>query len=374
MTRRRIDWGSIRKLPSGRYQARYRVDGVEHTPGTFPTRSAAAEHLARVRADLGRGSWIDPLAGQVPLSDFAWRWLEERPNLRPRTRELYVSELRRHILPALGAVEVGNLTTGRVRTWHAAMLKAGRPGPTTVAKCYRLLRAILGTAVEDGLLAKNPCTIKGAGVERHAERSVATIEQVFQLAEAIDPRFRMMVVLASFTGLRLGELQALTPRNVDLAAGTVTVTRQLQELGGGGHYDGPPKSEAGYRTVAIPPAVLPLLAQQVAVVAADGPDAFLFGGVNGKPLRRGTFYTAWHAAVEKVGLPVGFHFHDLRHTGNTLAAATGASTKELMVRLGHSSPRAALIYQHASRERDAAIAAALSEAIVRSVGPVSEAS
>ncbi|MGH9230160.1 MAG: tyrosine-type recombinase/integrase [Acidimicrobiales bacterium] len=375
MARRRIDWGSIRKLPPGRYQARYRVDGIEqNAPGTFQTRSAAADYLAQVRTDLGRGAWIDPLAGQVPLADFAWRWLEERPNLRPRTRELYVSELKRHILPALGAIEVGSLTTSRVRTWHAAMLNAGRPGAPTVAKCYRLLRAILGTAVEDGLLAKNPCTIKGAGVERHPERSVATIEQVFQLAEVIDPRFRMMVLLASFTGLRLGELQALTPRSVDLAAGTVTVTRQLHELGRGGHYDGPPKSEAGYRTVAIPPAVLPRLAHQIEVVAAEGPEAFLFGGAQGKPLRRATFYTAWHAAVEKVGLPPGFRFHDLRHTGNTLAAATGASTKELMVRLGHSLPRAALIYQHASRERDAAIAAALSEAIVRSVGPVSEAS
>jgi hypothetical protein len=59
----------------------------------------------------------------------------------------------------------------------------------------------------------------------------------------------------------------------------------------------------------------------------------------------------------------GFRFHDLRHTGNTLAAATGASTKELMARMGHASPRAALIYQHATRERDEAIAVALDVAI-----------
>ena len=363
MPRRRTEWGSVRKLPSGRYQARYRVDGIMYAaPGTFPTRHEATAYLAQIRADL----WIDPLAGKVPLADYAWRWLEERPNLRPRTVELYESELRRHILPALGSVEIASLTTARVRTWHAQMLSSPRPGATTVAKCYRLLRAILGTAVEDGLISKNPCAIKGAGVEHHPERPVATIEQVFQLAEAIGPTYRAMVLLASFTGLRLGELQALTPRDVDLAGGTVKVTRQLQELGKGGHYDGPPKSDAGRRTVAIPQVLLPMLAEQIAGRSAGD---YVFGGANGRPLRRATFYRAWHAAIEKVGVGE-LRFHDLRHTGNTLAAATGASTKELMSRLGHSSPRAALIYQHASRERDAMIAKSLSDRIAGSVGGI----
>lgn len=143
MPRRRTDWGSIRKLPSGRYQASYQVEGIEYAdPETFATRKDATAYLAQVRADLGRSAWIDPNAGKVPLSDYAWRQLAERPNLRPRTRELYVSELKRHILPALGSIEIGSLTTSRVRTWHAWMLNAGQPGATTVAKCYRRLRAI----------------------------------------------------------------------------------------------------------------------------------------------------------------------------------------------------------------------------------------
>lgn len=369
--RHRTDWGSVRKLPSGRFQARYRVDGIEYSAEiTFASRKEATAFLAQIRADLGRGVWIDPLAGKVPLAEYASKWLAERPNLRPRTRELYESELKLHILPVLGTIEIANLTTARVRTWHAAMLGAARPGPTRVAKCYRLLRAILTTAVEDGLIPKNPCTVKGGGVEKHPERPVATVEQVFLLAGAIDPRHRAMVLLAAFTGLRLGELLALTPRDVNLVAGTVKVSRQLQELAFGGHYEGPPKSDAGRRTVAIPPVLLPLLADHIA--RSDNP-AFVFGGAEDKPLRRGTFYKAWHAAVAAVDLP-GLRFHDLRHTGNTLAAAMGASTKELMARLGHSSPRAALIYQHASRERDAAIAQALSDTIVKSVGPLTEAS
>lgn len=84
-----------------------------------------------------------------------------------------------------------------------------------------------------------------------------------------------------------------------------------------------------------------------------------------RPFRRATLYTAWHAATKRLGME-GFHLHDLRHTGNTLAAATGASTKELMARMGHASARAALIYQHATRDRDVVIATAL-DGMIRDV-------
>ncbi|MGI8807409.1 MAG: hypothetical protein ACR2KK_06145 [Acidimicrobiales bacterium] len=92
----------------------------------------------------------------MPLAEFAWRWLEERPNLRLRTRELYVSELKCHILPALGSIEVGSLTTSRVRAWHATMLSAGRPGPTTVAKCYRLPRGSWAPPSRTGYWPRTP--------------------------------------------------------------------------------------------------------------------------------------------------------------------------------------------------------------------------
>lgn len=367
MGRRRSPWGSVRKLPSGRYQARYRLDGVEYAaPGTFRTRSDANSYLAAVRADYERGSWVDPWAGRVALADFARRWLDERPALRPRTRELYESELKLHILPELGEVEVGSLTTARVRAWHAGMLTAGHPGPSTVAKCYRLLRSILATAVEDGLIVKNPCIIKGAGVEHHAERPIATVEEVFRLAAAIEPRLRTMVLLGAFCGLRLGELLGLRRASIDLGEGTVNVVDQVQELAGGGHFRGPPKSDAGRRTVSIPQALLPAVRAHLDERVGPEPEALVFGRTSTIPLRRGTFYAAWHDATRAAGL-TQLRFHDLRHTGNTLSAATGASTRELMARMGHSSPRAALIYQHATRERDTAIARALSETILRAV-------
>ena len=111
----RQSWGSIRKLNSGRYQVRYRSEGVEHTgPTTFRTKSEANAWLAGVRVDLERGAWIDPDAGCICLADYATSWLAERPGLRPRTRELYESELRLHILPVLGDLQLRHLSSARV--------------------------------------------------------------------------------------------------------------------------------------------------------------------------------------------------------------------------------------------------------------------
>ena len=109
-----ISWGSIRKLNSGRYQARYRFEGIQYTgPTTFRTKSEANAWLAGVRVDLDRGAWIDPDAGSISLADFATAWLAERPGLRPRTRELYESELRLHILPVLGDLQLRQLSSAR---------------------------------------------------------------------------------------------------------------------------------------------------------------------------------------------------------------------------------------------------------------------
>lgn len=189
----RRQFGSIRKLPSGRWQARYAgPDGQQvRAPSTFGTKGDAGRWLDGIRTDMDRGRWIDPIAGQVPLDTFARTWLRDRP-LRPRTRELYEGLLRLHILPTLGAIGLARLTPPKIRAWYADLTRGRYPGASTAAKAYRLLRTICATAVTDGLIAANPCDIDGAGRERPDERPVATVAEVCALADAVGPEHRLV--------------------------------------------------------------------------------------------------------------------------------------------------------------------------------------
>ncbi len=192
------------------------------------------------------------------------------------------------------------------------------------------------------------------------ERPIATVAEVEALADAVEPRYRLLVLMAAWASLRLGELSALTQADVDLFHGTVKVTKNRQRLNDGTSVVIAPKSEAGRRTVAIPPPLVPAIEQHLAAYAEPGPEGLIFVGPKGAPLDRSHWNRHWRKACSVVGRD-DLTFHDLRHTGNTLAAATGASTRELMARMGHSSMAAAIRYQHATDDRDQAIAAALGE-------------
>ena len=352
-------FGNVRELPSGRFQARYRgPDGVMRSaPTLFASRKDAGRWLTLTEAEILRGDWRDPTAGAVQFGEYAERWITERPRLRPRTVDLYRSLLRRHVAPDLAGLMVQDITPQVVRSWRAGLLARGVSESTT-AKAYRLIRAVMSTAVADDLVRRNPCAIPGAGTEPVAERPVVTVAQVFALAQAMPPRFRAFVLLATFAGLRFGELAALQRRHLDTEAGTVRVEETLIELSGGVLVTGPPKTQAGVRTVTLPPAILDDLRWHLSRFVGRSPSALVFVGPKGGRLRRGNFHRVWHRARVKAGVPA-LHLHDLRHTGNTLAAPH-ASLRELMARMGHASTRAALIYQHATRDRDREIAEALS--------------
>src|SRR5262245_16231285 len=252
-------FGSIRRRPSGRYQVRYRgPDGLERSaPETFVRKQDAERYLAMVESQLVRGEWTDPQRATVKVQEYASRWIEERPGLRPRTVDLYRWLLKRHITPHLGGVPLGRLDTPMIRGWRALLLSNG-VSQTMAAKAYRLLRAVLTTAVtEDRILGSNPCRVKGADAEKPAERPILTEVQVFELADLMPARYRAFVLLKTFANLRWGEITALQRIDVDADGATVRVRQQYIERRGGGLELGPPKSRAGVRTVAFPRAIGP---------------------------------------------------------------------------------------------------------------------
>jgi integrase len=254
-------------------------------------------------------------------------------------------------------VTVGELTLARVRRWRKKLLDSGI-SPITTAKAYRFLRAVMNTAVDDGLIKRSPCRIKGAGSEDSPERPVLSVAQVYALADAVGLRYRPLILLAAFSSLRWGELAALRPEDIDLDACTVRVTRQLNKPGAVPLF-GPPKSRAGRRVVDFADLIVPDLRQHLRAVPAG---ALAFTSPEGTALSNTNFRRrVWGPAVAAVGLE-GVHIHDLRHTGNQFTANAGANPRELMARMGHDSPRAALIYMHSSDKRQRTLADAVAKA------------
>ena len=360
VTKRRLSNNDVR------YDVRYRTPSNAVRTKTFRTNREAVRFARTVEVDKSQGGFADPRLARIKLEEYATTWLAERPNLREHTRDLYGLQLRLHILRRmgdieLGATELGQLSPSLVRAWHSRLSTELRPN--SAAKCYRLLRTILSTAVADGLIAQNPCKIDGAGVERTAERPVATVAQVWDLAKKVPDRYRCLILLAGFVGLRRGELLGLERRHVDLPHRTLRIEQQQMEFADGRLVLRPPKTTAGIRTIALPEFLVSELKAHIARFAGPGIEGRVFTGERGGPLRNKAVRHNWCQARDRVDLPQGFRFHDLRHTANTLAATTGASTRELMHRLGHASSVAALRYQHLTHERDAEVARLLDELV-----------
>ncbi len=355
-----------RLLPSGaeRFDVRYRLPSGQARTKTVRTITEARQFQATTKADRARGGLVDPKAGRLTLTDYATDWIDTRSGLRPRTVDHYKALLRLHIAPTIGKTQLGKLDPACVRAWHSKMVKAA-PESTTPAKAYRLLRAVLNTAVTDGRILSNPCSIKGGGAESHPERPTVSPAEVRALADAVAKQRRCMVLLAGFLGLRLGEVLGLAVRHVDLLHGTVTVERQLQEAGKTGEQIiTSPKSDKGRRVLPMPAMVAAELKAHLERMGdrRQDPDAFLFTGAKGGPLRRYVWQTEWTKARTKAGHST-LRFHDLRHSALTLYAATGATIAELQAHAGHASPEAAMRYQHATQDRATALAALVDKVI-----------
>jgi len=177
-------FGSVRRLPSGRWQARYwdAAGNRVGAPTTFATKGDAQRWLSAAETDQNRGEWHDPRLGDVPFCEWADRWMATKaPTLGLATQDLYRYLLRRHVVPRFGSMAVGRITAAEVQAWLADLHRS-ELSPNTVAKAYRCLSGAMDGAVDAGLIARSPCTLKGAGTERHAEMQIATPEQVAGLA------------------------------------------------------------------------------------------------------------------------------------------------------------------------------------------------
>ncbi|MCA1842584.1 MAG: site-specific integrase, partial [Actinobacteria bacterium] len=285
MSRRRR-FGAVRKLPSGRWQVRFRqptTGAYQTAPGTFATKTEAGRWLSMLEADMLRGVWVDPTMGEVCFKEVANRWQATKAHLRPSTRALYDWLLVKHILPTFGDRPIGTITTLDLQMWISDRHANSGLGPNSVAKAYKIVRSVMESAVDGGLILRSPCRVKGAATEHLPEMRAATVEEVASLAQAADPRWQALILLAAYSGLRWGELAGLRRCDVDALHRTASIEHQLTEVNGHLSFQ-TPKTNAGVRTISVPQFVIDVLVDHLARWSAPGPDGLVFVMPEGTPL------------------------------------------------------------------------------------------
>lgn len=366
-SRDKRSFATIRKLPSGRFQVRYTgPDGVRHkAPSTFAARIDAEAFIVAKRREIDRGIWdatAEVKHEAVTFGAYASAWIDGRQvagrPIKERTREHYQAILDDHLVPAFGSRQLAAISPKDVREWHATTL-ADRP--TMRSHAYSLLRTIMNSAVNDELIDANPCRITGAGRAKRVHKiRPASVEELASATAAMPERFQLMVTLASWCAMRFGETVELRRGDIDLHDEVIRIRRAAVRTQGGTFAVTTPKSDAGVRDVAIPPHIITQIESHLAKFVGSKRDSLIFANESGGHLQPSTLYRHWYKARAAAGRE-DLRWHDLRHSGAVLAAATGASLAELMARLGHSTPQAAMRYQHAAQGRDRQIAALLSE-------------
>ncbi len=354
-------FGEISLLPSGRFRARYTgPDGSRHSaPITFVARIDAEGWLVEQERLISRGAWRLPTSqlrdAPLLMGEYA-PVVVARRRLRPATAALYAKLLRLTILPTWADRALDDITAAEIATWYAGMQNT----PTQQANAYGLLKSIFKEAIEERILETNPCRVKaGAQKQRAREIDVLTVDQLNRYLAAIPEARRMPLLLAGWCGLRSGEVRGLRVRDLDLDAGVVHIRQAVVRLKGQ-LLIGPPKTNAGIRSVAIPPHLLPAFRAWADQQPTRSRDALLFPAGDGhSPLNDSVLRDAHDKGKAAIDMP-RLTIHGLRHTSATLAAQLGATLAELQARIGHSTPNMAMRYQHVAAERDAQLAARMS--------------
>lgn len=357
--------GSIRKLPSGRYQARWTDSAGRRitAPVTFTTKRQATSWLVEQEADRLRGVVRDHDGGRRLFGDFASEWIDNggsRGRLAPRTEALYRDLLARDLIDLHGT-PLRSLQPSDVRRWYSTARTALKvrskarsgSGDARLRQAYAFGKAVMNTAVRDGITPSNPFSIIGAGVASAPERPYMSPEVLAQIVESMPEHYRVPMHVMFGAHLRLGELAGLQRGDFDAEAGTLRVERQHVTLKGQLLITATKTGQA--RTVTLPPSTRALLSAHLHGTNGSATEPIFIDRTGESSLRPNAVQQAWRKATKALGLSQ-FHVHDVRHASLTVAAQAGATTRELMARAGHRTTAAAMVYQHVAEERSAVLA------------------
>jgi integrase len=345
---------------------------------TFATRREAERWLADQQTKQNRGEWVDPALSRRTVAavaeEWAGTWLLD--GLGPKTRVGYTSILNRHVLPAFGGAKVAEVSAEAVQTWLAGLSETLKPN--TVRRIYTVLRNVFSLAVSRGYVGINPCDgvrfrrARVNGSEQSA-RVIVTEEEARAVATAIDPRYRLLILTAAYTGARAGELHALRRRDVDPLRGQLHIIRAMkpvtskeaaEERAAGADVHGAlvfgPTKTYERRRVTLPPWLAEEMEAHLATVPADR-DALVFTTRSGEPIHQSNFYRRYFKPAVRAALPPekhGLRFHDFRHSHASWLIGKGANLLHVSKRLGHRDIRTtANTYGHMFPSDEEALAA-----------------
>lgn len=366
----RESFGTLRKLPSGRFQASYVGDDGEryNAPTTFDNMTDGRGWLAAQSVKLHGGDWQPPTViarKSESFSVYASDWIERRRvkghPLRPRTREEY-ARLLAGPLATLAATPLDKITRDQVDRWHSD--QSARGALTQTSRGYALIKAVMADALDRGIITATPARIRG-GASPTTGRKVTppTDAELAVLHEAMLPKYRALVTVAASGGLRYGELTELRRKDITQrksGAATIRIERAVVFVKDG-PIVGPPKSSAGVRLVTLPKDASAELFAHLEGFVQDDSEALIFPDIDGRHMPLWKFAPHWRRARLVAGRP-DLGVHALRHYALTRFAATpGATLAAIMGRAGHSTVTTAMNYQHAAADLDAELAQRMSD-------------
>lgn len=355
--------GSIRKLPSGRYQVRFTDPlGMRRTARTtFKTKAAAEFELTAIRGEIEAGTWhIDqsPQAGgldpkTLTLKDLAAHWRSQQVTskgfpLSPNTLSEYQRLIER-VLIAFANQSIRNITRQQIETWRAPELKRA---PNQTVKAYKHLKTLMSWAHKRNWIAVNPCDIERASAYTPSEPQPPSVQQVQIMLDSSSGSSQAIIALAAFGGLRKGEILELRRKDLQIQEDQgerwlrVNVSRGV--IWNQGHPEvRRPKTDAGIRSVLLPIVASDLVMKYLTQVSIE-PEALLFskGRTQNQHLSEHEINPDWRK-VRKIANYQG-RFHSLRTFAATEFAKANPTNQELMDRFGHRDIKTAMRYQRST--------------------------
>lgn len=348
----RSGFGSIRKLPSGRYQARYTYKYYPvKAPLTFDSKRAAEDWLTLQKAAILTGDLtLNKIAYKesrgakdIPFSDLADAWLEGRK------KEVAYSTYRQNkskcnvLSGYFEGKTVWQIDQKSVKNFIDEQM--ARVSKQTVLQSVVTLKGVLGLAVDKGIISENPAKtslIPKGSVKTRAEYTLEDGE-LEKLITVSAESFRLAIYLGAVLGLRRGEIRGL--KTSDLSDGVLRVRRSWGEVAKGVSGYKPTKTEGSNRDVPVPDWLVKKWNSHLSKFAVG---EVMFPGRGGIPISSDTFHDRWSIAKKGAKVNPEMHFHDLRGYAATEFVKKGATEREVMALLGHTSTQVSISYQKAT--------------------------